>query len=177
MSEDLLAADLVIRAAAGDKQAWDALVDRYAPLVWSICRRHRLGDAEAGRFGQAVWTQLDSQLGAIRDPAALACWLAATAASECGRVPHAAPDGQAGMAEQEVRRLMLREALDRLPARCRKLITMLTEDPPVPHAQISTTLGVPVDGIGPASARCLEKLRRDPAIAALINPAPPWSPR
>jgi DNA-directed RNA polymerase specialized sigma subunit len=42
MSDDPPVTDLVTRAAAGDKQAWDALVERYAPLVWSICRRHRL---------------------------------------------------------------------------------------------------------------------------------------
>jgi DNA-directed RNA polymerase specialized sigma24 family protein len=127
----------------------------------------------------------------VRDPAALACWLAATTDAECGRVPRAAraqqtsaqaldardiPDGQAGMAEQGVRQLMLREALTCLPPDCRQLITMLAEDPPVPHAQISTTLGIPVDSIGPARGRCLEKLRRDPVIAALINPAPPRSP-
>jgi DNA-directed RNA polymerase specialized sigma24 family protein len=176
MSDDLPAADLVTRAATGDKQAWDALVDRYAPLVWSICREHRLGDADAGHIGQAVWTQLVSQLGMVRDPAALACWLAATTARECGRVP-CITDGQTGMAEQEARQLMLREALTCLPPDCRQLITMLTEDPPVPYAQISTTLGIPVDSIGPARGRCLDKLRRDPAIAALINPAPPRSPR
>ena len=33
--------DLVTRAGNGDKQAWDTLVERYAPLIWSICRRHR----------------------------------------------------------------------------------------------------------------------------------------
>jgi RNA polymerase sigma factor (sigma-70 family) len=43
--------DLVARAEAGDKQAWDALVERYAPLIWSICRRHRLADADAGDAG------------------------------------------------------------------------------------------------------------------------------
>ena len=191
MSDDRPAADLVTRAATGDKQAWDALVDRYAPLVWSICRRHGLGDADAGHVGQAVWAQLVGQLGMVRDPAALACWLAAATARECSRAGRAArepqpsgqardarsiPDEQAGMAEQEVREALLREALTCLPPRCRQLITMLTEDPPVPYAQISTTLGIPVDSIGPARGRCLDKLRRDPAIAALINLAPPRSP-
>ena len=190
MSDDRPAADLVTRAATGDKQAWDALVDRYAPLVWSICRRHRLGDADARHVGQAVWAQLASQLGMVRDPAALACWLAAATARECSRAGRAArephppgpaldarsiPDEQAGMAEQEVREALLREALTCLPPRCQQLITMLTEDPPVPYAQISTTLGIPVDSIGPARGRCLDQLRRDPAIAALINPAPPRS--
>ena len=41
MRNDPVVTDLVTRARNGDKQAWDALVERYAPLIWSICRRHR----------------------------------------------------------------------------------------------------------------------------------------
>jgi hypothetical protein len=40
----------------------------------------------------------------------------------------------------------------------------------VPYAEISARLGIPVGTIGPTRRRCLEKLRRSPAIAALINP-------
>ena len=47
MRDDPLLIDLVTRARNGDKQAWDALVERYAPLIWSICRRHRLSGADA----------------------------------------------------------------------------------------------------------------------------------
>ena len=47
---------------------------------------------------------------------------------------------------------------------------MLAEDPPVPYAKISAELGIPAGSIGPRRGRCLDKLRRDPAIAALINP-------
>jgi RNA polymerase sigma factor (sigma-70 family) len=187
MSDDLPSADLVAKAAAGDQRAWDALVDRYAPLVWSICRSHHLADADGRHVGQAVWMQLVSQLETVRDPAALARWLAATTTRECARVRRAArgpgtsgpaldaasvPDGQAGLAEQEVRQLMLREALTCLPPCHQQLITMLAEDPPVPHAQISAALGIPVDSIGSVRDRCLDKLRRDPALAALINPGP-----
>jgi hypothetical protein len=46
---------------------------------------------------------------------------------------------------------------------------MLLEDPPVPYAEISARLGIPVGSIGPSRGRCVEKLRRDPAIAALIG--------
>ena len=48
MRDDWLVTDLVTRARTGEKQAWDALVERYAPLIWSVCRRYRLGDADAG---------------------------------------------------------------------------------------------------------------------------------
>ena len=53
MSDDLSITHLVICAAHGDEQAWDVLVERYAPLVWSICRRYRLSDADTrdGRSG------------------------------------------------------------------------------------------------------------------------------
>ena len=50
--------DLVTRAGSGDEQAWDALVERYAPLIWSICRRYRLSGADAADAGQGVWLQL-----------------------------------------------------------------------------------------------------------------------
>jgi len=63
--------DLVARAKDGDRQAWDALVERYAPLIWSICRRHRLGRADADDVAQSVWLRLVDQLDRVRDPAAL----------------------------------------------------------------------------------------------------------
>src|SRR5512142_437588 len=91
MHNDLSAADLVTRATNGDKQAWDALVDRYAPLIWSICRRYRLGHADAQDVGQTVWLQLVSQLAAVRDPAAIPGWIATTTQRECCRVLRAAP--------------------------------------------------------------------------------------
>jgi serine phosphatase RsbU (regulator of sigma subunit) len=37
----------VARARTGDKRAWDALAERYAPLIWSICRRYRLSGVGA----------------------------------------------------------------------------------------------------------------------------------
>ena len=180
--------DLVTRAKQGDKQAWDALVDRYAPLVWSICRRHRLDDADAGDVGQRVWLQLLSQLDTVCDAAALRDWLATTTQRECGMIRRAArgspalghvldaghmPCQQAGIAEHELlaadRHAVLREAFTRLPPRCQRLIAVLIEDPPVPYAQISDRLGIAVETIGPSCSRCLEKLRSDPAIAALID--------
>jgi hypothetical protein len=46
---------------------------------------------------------------------------------------------------------------------------MLITDPPVPYAEISARLGIPVGSIGPTRRRCLDRLRRDPAIACLID--------
>jgi len=188
MRDDPVINDLVTRARDGDQQAWDALVERYAPLVWSICRRHRLGGTAAADVGRRVWLQLMDELDRVRDPATVPGWLATTTRRECGRVQRAArepqgagyvlstesiPDQHAGMAERELllaeRHIALREAFTHLPACCQQLIALLIEDPPVPYAQISARLGIPVGSIGPARGRCLDKLRRHPAVAALID--------
>jgi RNA polymerase sigma factor (sigma-70 family) len=180
--------DLVTRARNGQQQAWDTLVERYAPLICSICRRYRLGRADADDVCQTVWLHLVDQLDTIRDPVALPGWLATTTRRECGRVLHTArgphvsghaldteimPDERGVPAEQELlaaeAHTALREALSHLPPPSRQLIALLTEDPPLPYAQISARLGIPVGSIGPSRRRCLDKIRRHPAITALIN--------
>lgn len=188
MRNDPVVTDLVSRARNGDKQAWHALVERYAPLIWCICRRHRLVGADAEDVAQSVWLQLVDQLDKIRDPAALPGWLVTTTRRECTRVLRAAhgprttgyvldaetiPDDQAQTAEQQVlvaeRHAALREAFTHLPVCCQQLIAALIEDPPVPYAEISAKLGIPIGSIGPTRRRCLDKLRRHRAIAALID--------
>jgi len=83
------------------------------------------------------------------------------------------PDEQAGMAEQELlaaeRHAALREALQGLPLTGQQLILLLIEDPPVPYSEISARLGIAVGSIGPTRRRCLNKLGRHPAIAALTT--------
>ena len=56
----------------------------------------------------------------------------------------------------------VRDALARLPHRSQRLLEMLMADPPVPHAEISDRLGMPVGSIGPTRSRCLARLRRLP---------------
>ena len=186
MSDDRSVADQVTRARNGDTRAWDDLVERYAPLVWSICRSHQLSGVDAGDVHQNIWLQLVSHLDTIRDPATLPGWLATATRRECLRVlraargplaagyaldPETISDESAGAAEQEVlaaeRDDALREAWQDLPPGGQRLILLLIEDPPVPYAEISARLGIPVGSIGPTRRRCLDKLRDHPAVAAL----------
>jgi RNA polymerase sigma factor (sigma-70 family) len=181
-------ADLVMRARRGEQRAWDTLVERYAPLIWAICRKHRLSGADASDVAQTVWLHLVQQLDKIRDPAALPGWLATTTRHACFRAlrearrPQAAgyvvdaeniPDQQSVLAEDELlmaeRHAVLREAFADLPPASQQLIVLLIADPPVPYAEISAKLGIPIGSIGPTRARCLDRLRSHPAIAALIN--------
>jgi RNA polymerase sigma factor (sigma-70 family) len=189
MRDDPTVTDLVTRARNGDKQAWDEIVERYAPLIWSICRRHRLDDADAEDVGQTVWLHLVNQLDSLREPAALPGWLATTTRRECLRVRQAAArlpqltgalmdaenlaDPEAVLAEHEVLRAehhaALRKAFSDLPPGCRQLIALLAADPPLSYAEISARLGIPIGSIGPSRSRCLAKLRRHPAITGLVD--------
>jgi RNA polymerase sigma factor (sigma-70 family) len=188
MADYLSVTDLVTRAKNGEKQAWDALVERYAPLIWSICRRYRLDSADAEDVSQGVWLQLVARLDRLRDPAALPGWLATTTRRECGRMVRAKSRRRAGeqvliaaslpdtettpvdhellVAEQHA---ALRDAFSRLPPGCQQLLTLLMADPPVPYAEISARLGISPGSIGPNRRRCLDRLARDPAVAALIS--------
>ena len=50
---DPVVTDLVALRQERDRQAWDALVERYASLIWSICRRHRLATPMPGTSARA----------------------------------------------------------------------------------------------------------------------------
>ena len=183
-----LAIDLVTRARSGDKRSWDALVERYAPLIWSICRRYRLSRADAEDAGQSVWLRLVGQLDKVRDPAALPGWLATTTGRECGRVLRAPADrthlpvastprtsrpgttrGPNGNCSKPSATRHCVRRLTHLPPDGQRLIALLIADPPLPYTEISARLGIPIGSIGPNRSRCLAKIRRHPTIAALIN--------
>jgi RNA polymerase sigma factor (sigma-70 family) len=188
MCNDPAVIDLVTRARNGDRSAWDALVDRYSRLIWAICRRYQLDRTDAEDVCQAVWLRLVEQLDNLREPAALPGWLVTTTQRECyrvkragcrlaagGQVPDAEnlPDEQAVAADDELlvaeRYAALRVAFSHLPFSCQQLLALLIADPPISYAEISARLGIPIGSIGPNRSRALERLRRHPAVAALIR--------
>lgn len=182
--DDLLVAALVTRAAAGDPVAWDEIVDRYTPLVWSICRRFQLSSRDTEDMAQNVWLLLVEHFGRLRDPAALPGWLATTTRRECLRVVTAAQKSErAGTKRDEAlqfaddtaiveeilaaeRNTSLLAAFAELPQFYQQLLAMLMADPPYSYAQISEKLNIPVGSIGPQRARGLERLRRSDAFIA-----------
>jgi len=187
MREDLSVTALVTRVGEGDQEAWNEIIERYAPLVWSICLRYQLDRQDIDDVGQSVWLLLVEHIGSIREAAALPGWLATTTKHECLRVlragrrqeyPGLPPEEQlpgdpaAVTVEQELieaeRDAALRAALAELPDRCRELLTMLISDPPPAYAQISATLGIAVGSIGPTRARCLGRLRQSPHLAGFL---------
>jgi RNA polymerase sigma factor (sigma-70 family) len=189
MRDDPAVIALVTRARDGDQAAWNEIVDRYAPLVWAICRRYQLNRSDTDDVAQTVWLLLVEQLGRLRQPAALPGWIATTTARECLRVLRTASrhdhaelpdDGQLSpgqstpLTEQEILAAELnaavRAAFSQLPDRCRKLLSLLISDPPLSYEQISDKLSVKIGSIGPQRARCLDRMRRSPALAAFTEP-------
>ncbi len=187
MRDDPSVVALVVRAAGKDEDAWDEIVERYAPLLWSICARFQLGNQDREDVAQTVWMLLVEQLGKLRQPAALAGWLAITTQRECLRVVTAARKSERlgtwlddsmqfaddAVIEEEIltaeRNACLRAAFAELPPRCQQLLTMLLSDPPCSYAEINARLGIPLGSIGPKRGRCLGRLRRSPALIALIE--------
>src|SRR5690242_5380626 len=83
---DLRVASMVEAAARGETGAWDALVDRFSPLVWSVARAHRLGEADAADVYQTTWLRLLEHLRDLREPERLGSWLGTTARRESLRL-------------------------------------------------------------------------------------------
>lgn len=185
MRDDATVVALVEQARTGDKAAWDRIVERYAPLVWSICQRHRLSDADAEDVGANVWLRLVERLETLREPAALPGWLVTTTRNEClvllrgkqKQVPvehERLPEQDTGIDLDETlvaaeRHLVLRTAFAQLSEKCRKLLAMLFDDPPTSYTEIASQLGMPVGGVGPNRMRCLEQLRRKPVVVAMLG--------
>lgn len=169
---------LVRRAADGDQAAWDALVERYTNLVWSVARSYRLSSADAGDVVQTTWLRLVENLGSVHDPERLPGWLATTARRECLRVlkrggrelvgvlddtaydvvDELAPTLDAAMLEHE-RDAALWVCFGQLTERCQRLLRVLMAAEPPAYAQVSEAMGMPIGSIGPTRMRCLDRLR------------------
>lgn len=175
---DRTASELVSWAAEGDQAAWDALVDRYAGLVWSVARAHRLAHPDVADVVQTTWLRLVENLDRIRQPERVGAWLASTTRHECLRVVRRStrerptqfaydapwtsstePSAEATALERAGSRLIL-EALDELSERCRSLLRMLAATPQPSYADVAGVLDIPVGSIGPTRARCLDRFRR-----------------
>lgn len=170
-------ASLVRGAAAGDRQAWERLVDQYARLIWSITADFKLAESDAADVAQTTWLRLLEHVDRIEYPDRVGSWLAATARNEClrslaahKRVVLSHDDAELGdtithepeidarlLAEERAE--VVRDALARLPRRWQRLVELLMADPPASYAEISDQLDLPIGSIGPTRGRCLARLR------------------
>lgn len=177
--------ELVEAAVEGDEASWAGIVERYTPLLVSVLRGYRLGEDDLRDVAQTVWLRLVEHLGSLREPRALPMWIITTAKNESVRVlkarartspfsalyeddaeiPQTADtdDLDAALLREE-RRTALLSAFAELSERDRTLLALLVADPPIPYADISSRLGMPIGSIGPTRARVLARLRGSPSL-------------
>lgn len=174
--------ELLNLAASGDRGAWEALVERFGQMVWSVARGFRLDDAMAKDVSQTVWLKLIENIDHIKDPERLPGWLATTTRREALRVAKARdrtvvtdfeydiedpnPSLDEMLIDDEENRLVVR-AFSTLDDMCRQLLRLMTIEPALSYEEISETTGRPIGSLGPTRARCLEKLKA--AIARISS--------
>jgi RNA polymerase sigma factor (sigma-70 family) len=169
---------LVAAAAAGEAQAWSQLINRYAVLIRSVCRSHRLGEADADDVAQLTWLRAVEHIGRLRDPDRFGAWVGTTARHECLRVLrgrkrfvptadevqnplYATHVDEDEIERAEERRAAVRQALGALPPRQRTLLRLLHAEDAPSYEAIGSALGMPVGSIGPTRGRALERLRQE----------------
>lgn len=158
----------------GRQAAWDELVERYSRLIYSIPLRMGLSHTDADDVVQVVWGIVLRRLETLREVDRLSAWLIRTTHRESWRrgrqtrkhvsldeahADRATPD------EDEVvvleRQQLVRQALEQLDERCRKLLMALFFDRESKgYDEIASDLGIKVGSIGPTRARCFKRLEK-----------------
>jgi RNA polymerase sigma factor (sigma-70 family) len=174
-STDRELASLMEAVRANDNNAWADLMRRFERMMRSVARSYRLNEADVDDVLQTVWLRLHEHLDRLRNPNAVAGWLATTTRRESLRllqmrtreqltddaellesVDLDRPDAKLLAAE---RNDVLQRALETLPAHQRRLMVLLVTAP-ADYRQISATLDMPIGSIGPTRARSLTRLGR-----------------
>ncbi|HEY7812999.1 MAG TPA: sigma-70 family RNA polymerase sigma factor [Nakamurella sp.] len=177
---------LVTEARQGRQDAWDCIVRRFAPLVVAVTRQCGLPTHDAQDVMQTVWLRLVEHLEELREPRALPGWIKVTTRHESLRqasrphrvgpvdalvigellVEQSGPQPDFDLLAAE-RHTLLLEAFAELPENQRRLLELLTVDPPLSYTEISARLGIPIGSIGPTRRRALDRLRRNPILTAM----------
>ncbi|MEO3784479.1 sigma-70 family RNA polymerase sigma factor [Actinocorallia sp. B10E7] len=169
---DVTAGELVVRAREGDASAWNTLVARYTPMLWSIARSRGLDGPTAEDAVQATWLRLVQRIDTLWEPESVGGWLATVCRNECHalfgtsfaaprpRRPQDDVDPAPGPESRSIDRDRLERlaaALRAMPERCRTMLRMLAVS--ATYTEVSAALDLPVGSVGPIRARCLRRLR------------------
>jgi RNA polymerase sigma factor (sigma-70 family) len=178
--------ELIAACIDNDAKAWETLILRYQRLIYSIPIKQGFSSVDAADVFQSVCLILLKKLPTLRKQEKLFSWLMTTTTRECWRVAgqwrrestleNRDPDDPADRLsevaasapladEQRIafeQQQIVRQAIDRLPERCRQLIALLFyHNDELSYAEIAARLNIPVASLGPNRARCLQKLKKD----------------
>lgn len=175
--------ELVDRCLDHEPGAWEELLRSYGRLIYSTTNKAGLGPEEQEDAFQSSVMAIYRQLPKLRDREKIVSWIVGIAWRQAvnrirlrsreirmeeveDSVLRGSLDPPADSALPDEDRVALEraqhamEALDSLPGRCRRLLTlMFYEHPPLDYAEIARREGVPIGSLGPTRARCLRKMR------------------
>jgi RNA polymerase sigma factor (sigma-70 family) len=174
---------LLTTAIGGDEAAWNALVRELTPALRRAARGFRLSEADVDDAVQSAWIRLLTSGHTIKEPEAIAGWLATCTRREAlrSRQRHVeevlvgdwlqddrGSEGsvESTVLERETRRELL-TAINRLSGRQRALLLQIVLAPGQSYAEIAHVLRMPVGAIGPTRERGLDRLRDDPRSDSL----------
>ena len=145
-------AELVRRAAEGDREAWERLIDQYSRLIWAITVDFKLPESDAADVVQTTWLRLLEHIDRIEHPDRVGSWLAATARNACLRSLAAQKRVVLGHEDADLERCdearglrsmstsspasaprTVKNAVSRLPGRWQRLLELLMADPPTSY--------------------------------------------
>jgi RNA polymerase sigma factor (sigma-70 family) len=170
---------LVRECSNGNEDAWDALIEKYKRLIYSIPVKYGFNSDDANDIFQAVCLELLSELPKLRKPKALPKWLIQVTSHKCfhrkrqqqrtelpDEVEQRPEETVPPQTEQILREAedeeKLQDALSALAPRCRQLVEMLFfEEPARPYKDVAASLGIATGSIGFIRQRCLERLRKE----------------
>lgn len=173
-------AELIADCLSGSASAWEALVERYRSLVYSIPIKYGLDGQDADDVFQSTWVKLLEKLPELRKHEKMRSWIITTVSRQCWHIRRKHRNefsfnfyeegderefvGNDILIDERLieleQRHQMEVAFSRLPERCRKLLGYLFfRDPPASYKDISAEMGITFTSIAPTRSRCLEKLQ------------------
>ena len=168
------------QACEGDRRAAKRLVEELAPIVLSTIRQCGVAPGAVEDLAQVVWMKLFENCGRIRDGRAIPGWLKTTARNvsmdwhrkrrkdaqptsyDLPEVPELEP-GYDELDEDDERAHRVKRVRDVWPgleSRCRRLLTLKAQNPPLGNEAVARELDMKTGSVGPTYIRCMQKLRQ-----------------
>lgn len=171
-------ANAIVRARAGDAEAWGDLYRRFAPAIFRFCRRALPAREDAEDATIEIFMKIHEKLGQYDAQRPFSSWLYKIATNHCWdmlrrrhtrqdletedveNLPVASPDpGQLASLIEEQTNGSLRAALSQLPSRAR-MVLILRYYADFNYDEIAEALSLPRPAVGVTLLRARQQLRR-----------------
>lgn len=165
---------LLTDIAAGDRDAWRTVMEKYDGAVSGTLASFRFDEATRADVVQIVWVKLWENARSIRDARCLGSWLRTTTrrvAIEVVRqrrrtvlvADHGVFDAryvdEPDVGPDTAERAALFAGFQALSPEAQKLLSLVFAQEPLPYTEIARRLERPVGSLGPTRARVLRQLR------------------